>query len=90
MYIHIMKFFCHLSFNGTVVLQQFSNYHYTVQSLQNGPLRRFVIFGSLVSRHAEFVNTPLVRLPVGAALAFKSCPQVHKFLLNALALENYE
>lgn len=76
-------------FNGTFVSPHFTlEIHYTVQSLQKGPLLRFVIFGSLVSRHAEFVNIPLVKLPVGAALAFRSCPQVHKFLLNALALEN--
>jgi hypothetical protein len=44
--------------------------------------------GSLLSKHADEMNMPLVRFPVGALLTSKSGPQEHKFLLNDLALEN--
>lgn len=41
-----------------------------------------------MSRHADPVNMPRVRLPVAALLASTRGPQAHKSLLKALALEN--
>ena len=47
------------------------------------------MLGSVVLRHADDVNKPLVKLPVGTKVRFRSDPHEQRLLLNAFALENY-
>ena len=63
--------------------------NYAEQSRQNGPSVTFARLGSLVSRQADDVNMPRVKLPVGTKLTFRSGPHEQRSLLNAFALENY-
>jgi hypothetical protein len=59
------------------------------QSWQKGPWVMLAVLGSPVLRQADDVNKPLVKLPVGTKVRFRSGPHEQRLLLNAFALENY-